>query len=345
MKSLKQIVKETVAQPKSPDEKRFKELHTKNVKVVSAPGEEDVAKAKKSTNKKPRFADYTSGKDVEVYDTSYAESVDLTDFLTLDENVLEEHIFELSETQLDELIKTATKAFAIGTAGAGAVKKAANKIKSRFSAGGRADALEKRTKEIEKKRKERERLATARQNLAKVKRGGRTEEVDLDENAWEEVPMMQRQLEFIAYAADEICDYLDSGIDPEEWYQNKLAVTASMMEKLYSYAQGEMRMMSRSGGMGEYDYDYGSPYGGYNEEVEINESVIDDLKDIVKRKSMKDVKFTDGQKLKVDLTTASILLKLHDSLNSKNQQTFANAVNKDETGFMKMVDFAFSKVG
>ena len=80
------------------------------------------------------------------------------------------------------------------------------------------------------------------------------------------------------------------------------------------------------------------------EEVELNEDVIADLKNIVKKKSAKDVKFSDGNTLRVDMQTANILLKIHDSLNSKNQQTFANAVNKDETGFMKMVDFAHSKV-
>ena len=84
---------------------------------------------------------------------------------------------------------------------------------------------------------------------------GMREEVELDEDAWEEVPMMMSQLEFICYAAEEIMDYLDMGIDPEEWYQNKLANVYHSMMSLYSYARGEMRMSSRSGN--GYDDMYG----------------------------------------------------------------------------------------
>jgi site-specific DNA-adenine methylase len=92
------------------------------------------------------------------------------------------------------------------------------------------------------------------------------EEANMAEDAWEEVPMMMSQLEFICYAAEEIMDYLDMGIDPEEWYQNKLANAYQTMMSLYSYARGEMRMTSRSGGSGYYDDMYG-------EEVEIGEEL------------------------------------------------------------------------
>ena len=92
------------------------------------------------------------------------------------------------------------------------------------------------------------------------------EEANMAEDAWEEVPMMMSQLEFICYAAEEIMDYLDMGIDPEEWYQNKLANAYQTMMSLYSYARGEMRMTSRSGGSGYYDDMYG-------EEVEIEEEL------------------------------------------------------------------------
>lgn len=58
-----------------------------------------------------------------------------------------------------------------------------------------------------------------------------------------EVPMMQRQLEFICYAAEEIREYIEQdGVDPEEWYQNKLANAFSMMKTLHAYAEGEKRV-------------------------------------------------------------------------------------------------------
>lgn len=77
------------------------------------------------------------------------------------------------------------------------------------------------------------------------------------------------------------------------------------------------------------------------EEV-IHEGVLDDLQDIVKRKSMKSVKFADGRKTPVDLTTASAMLQVYNKLNDQNKKKFADGINKSETMFMKMVDFAFT---
>lgn len=64
-------------------------------------------------------------------------------------------------------------------------------------------------------------------------------ESTIAENAWEEIPMMKRQLKFIAYAAEEIAEYLDLGVDPEEWYQNKLAQVHFQMKTLYAYMEGD----------------------------------------------------------------------------------------------------------
>lgn len=89
------------------------------------------------------------------------------------------------------------------------------------------------------------------------------EEVELDENAWEEVPMMMRQLQFIAYAAEEIMEYLDMGVDPEEWYQNKLASIHDQMQTLHAYAEGDKRVMSKMG------------YGMYDEAVNAKKIVAD----------------------------------------------------------------------
>ena len=67
--------------------------------------------------------------------------------------------------------------------------------------------------------------------------------VDVTENAQDEKRMMRSQLMFMAYAAKEIASYLDRVNDPEEWYQNKMATTHSMMKTLYSYAQGQKQSM------------------------------------------------------------------------------------------------------
>lgn len=76
----------------------------------------------------------------------------------------------------------------------------------------------------------------------------------------------------------------------------------------------------------------------------VSEGVIDDLRKIVNTKSAGAVKFASGSKTKVDMFTASAMVKVHDSLNDANKKKFADAINKDETRFMKMMDFAMSKV-
>lgn len=91
--------------------------------------------------------------------------------------------------------------------------------------------------------------------------GRLADKANMSENAWEEVPMMMRQLQFIAYAAEEIMDYLDMGVDPEEWYQNKLASIHDQMQTLHAYMEGDKRMMSKMG------------YGMYGEETELDESI------------------------------------------------------------------------
>ena len=72
-------------------------------------------------------------------------------------------------------------------------------------------------------------------------------------------------------------------------------------------------------------------------------NVIKDLKDIVKRKSIKTVKFDDGDETPVDLMTASAITKVFDAVNPSNQKKMEKMINKDLPSFMKMVDFAFKK--
>lgn len=75
---------------------------------------------------------------------------------------------------------------------------------------------------------------------------------------------------------------------------------------------------------------------------ELSEAVIDDLKKIVDTKSASQVKFKDGSTLRIDLTTASAMLQVHDKLSSTNAKRFADDINKSEDRFMKMMEFAFS---
>jgi hypothetical protein len=77
------------------------------------------------------------------------------------------------------------------------------------------------------------------------------------------------------------------------------------------------------------------------EDQELVENVMDNLKKIVTRHQASSVKFKDGSKLKVDATTAGIILQVHGALNTNNQVKLAQLVAKDKAGFAKMADFAF----
>ena len=67
------------------------------------------------------------------------------------------------------------------------------------------------------------------------------EDMGVYEDADEENSMYKTQLEFIKYAADEIMEYVSTGIDTEEWFQNKLAKVHGDMTTLHAYMEGDKR--------------------------------------------------------------------------------------------------------
>lgn len=71
------------------------------------------------------------------------------------------------------------------------------------------------------------------------------------------------------------------------------------------------------------------------------EGVLEDLKDIVSSKSVKEVKFTDGKKQKVDMTTASMILNVHKQLNDENKAKVERMLN-DSKKFMQIAQFSMN---
>lgn len=114
-----------------------------------------------------------------------------------------------------------------------------------------------------------------------------------------------------------------------------------MQRRFDATPQGKYQKYKDDGGKLSFK-DYSAKY--MREEVELDEAVIDDLKNIVKNKSAKDIKLKDGKKMKVDMFTASAMTQVYDALNDANKKKFADAIEKNETMFMKMMDFAMSKV-
>jgi len=72
----------------------------------------------------------------------------------------------------------------------------------------------------------------------------------------------------------------------------------------------------------------------------LDEGVVDTLKKIKSRKQAMPVKFKNNKTLKVDLFTASKLLSVHDALKPANAKKFRDSLEKGESSFMTMVDFA-----
>jgi len=73
------------------------------------------------------------------------------------------------------------------------------------------------------------------------------------------------------------------------------------------------------------------------------EDNVDALKDIVKNKQNKNIKFKDGN-MKVDLFTASAVTQVFDMVNKSNQEKMRKLINGKKAEFMKISDFSLSKV-
>ena len=84
----------------------------------------------------------------------------------------------------------------------------------------------------------------------------------------------------------------------------------------------------------------GHPTNVQKEEVEIEEEVMSDLKKIVEKKQVMNVKFTNGRTEEVDLNTAKAILELHNRVDEQNKMKIERMVNSSPTNFMKVVDLA-----
>jgi hypothetical protein len=86
----------------------------------------------------------------------------------------------------------------------------------------------------------------------------------------------------------------------------------------------------------------GPGWDKYDEEVELelDEDVFSDLQKIVKDKQASTVKFKNKEELQVDLFSASALVKVVEALKPANAKKMKDQLNKGESSFLRMVDFA-----
>ena len=81
------------------------------------------------------------------------------------------------------------------------------------------------------------------------------------------------------------------------------------------------------------------------DEVKISSYIVGELRDIVKNKSAKNLKFKDGQ-LKVDMTTANMMLQVLDKINPMNRKKVMGILDKGtKSDFMKVHNVVMKAVG
>ena len=84
--------------------------------------------------------------------------------------------------------------------------------------------------------------------------------------------------------------------------------------------------------------------GNFGYEEYIEEDNVADLKDIVKNKSAKNMKFKDGS-MKVDMFTASAMTKVMDKVNPQNKKKMMDMINNGtKSQFLKLQQFAMKAV-
>ena len=84
---------------------------------------------------------------------------------------------------------------------------------------------------------------------------------------------------------------------------------------------------------------------GYLEEEKASSYIISTLRDIVKNKSAKSMKFKDGS-MKVDMTTANMMLQVLDIINPMNKKKVMGILDKGGKGdFMKVHNVVMKALG
>ena len=338
MKSFKQMMAE-VAEPKSPEEKRFKDQHA--IQKIDHPAAEDSQFTGEITGKtkQKRLADQEGDAD---YDQAYSQRKDGKAKLeSVEEDV--KQIDEISKALAGRYIKKAQ----MDTAHAG----------DQIATGsmGQAGASPDVKKGYEKQRKKgiakliRRRVGT-RDAVAKLTGTARVparEEVELSENPMEEKPMMMNALRTMSHNMQGIAAYVSKTPDPEEWFQNKLAGVAKEMQTLYGYATAETMAMGEAktdeelkGDQHKLDHNKNGKIDAHDfkmlrKKKQKTESV--ELEEAVKQGNMK---LRDGSSVKVSKQDAGLINQMMKDLNPANRRKMEKVMMTDKAGFEEIVGFA-----
>ena len=328
MKNFKDLVSE-VAQPKAPEEKRFKDQHT--IEVIPHPvaldsqftGDIDgITDGKRIADKVDDEKDYDQAyKKPKKVQTLPRESVEsdkksITEILGVNTKKPEDKKPEDDQEEScgdSDTLKAEKKPKV-------PAKKADIKQESDTDS---ADTLEKQSKpkpsQVTIKDSNGKTISlTFKEMLDKV-----STEDELLESPQQEIPMMMKQLHFICYASEEIGDYLKiEGQDPEEWWQNKLAEVFSNVKSLYAYAKGDQMVnakpMSASKMYASFARYEGIDAGSFE--------------------------LSNGEAVDISEEDASILNIVFENLNENNTNEMYSVLTADEAGYNEILSFAKENV-
>ena len=83
----------------------------------------------------------------------------------------------------------------------------------------------------------------------------------------------------------------------------------------------------------------------YLEESKVSDYIVSTLRSIVKNKSAKPVKFSDGS-MKIDMTTANMMLQVLDKINPMNRKKVMGILDKGtKSDFMKVHNVVMKAIG
>ena len=164
-------------------------------------------------------------------------------------------------------------------------------------------------------------------------------EEELLESPQEEIPMMLKQLQFICYSSEEISEYLQSGVDPEEWWQNKLAEVFSNVKSLYAYAKGDQMVNKPLSAAAMFDK-AGMKMHFEETEDELYESPVKMSGRNVNVKAGT-LKTADGKRVKINRDQAKLLTDFFKNVkNVNNKKEMMDQLSQSEGGFQEVLTFA-----
>ena len=164
-------------------------------------------------------------------------------------------------------------------------------------------------------------------------------EDELLESPQEEIPMMLKQLQFICYASEEISEYLQSGVDPEEWWQNKLAGVFSNVKSLYAWSKGDQLVNKPLSAAAMFDK-AGMKMHFEETEDELYESPVKMSGRNVNIKAGM-LKTADGKRVKINKDEAKLLTDFFKNVkNVNNKKEMIDQLSQSEGGFKEVLTFA-----